>query len=99
MSGARETMAGGTGPDVGPGTLCDDIGDRYVVGIWKPIRWIPVIIDLFLGALQRAARHRSQRLSVDVEIPLGKQGFVEDLVRPLQIGSGRQRDRQGHNCY
>jgi len=93
MSGARETMAGGAGPDIWPGTVRNDIRDRRVVVIRKPVRWIPVIVDLFLGALQRAARHCSRRLKVDVVIPLGKQGFVEDLVRPLHIGSGRQCDR------
>jgi len=87
MSVARETMTGCASPDVGPITVCDDIGDWRVVVIGKPVRWIPMIIDLLLGALQRAARHRSQCLRVEVEIPLGKQGFIQDRVRPLDIGS------------
>ena len=99
MPGARETVAGGACPDIRSVTVGNDIGDRRVVAIRKPVRRIPMIVDLFLGALQRAAWHRSERLRVEVEIPLGQRGFVEDRVRPLDIGSGHERGRQRQNCY
>lgn len=87
MPSAREAMTSGAGPDIGPRTVRDDIGNRRVVVIRKPVWRIPMIIDLFLGALQRAARHRSQSLWIEVEIPLRQQGFIENRVRPLDIGS------------
>lgn len=87
MPGARESVTGCAGPDIRPITMSNDIGDWRVVVIRKPVRWIPMIIDLLLSALQRTARHRSRSLWIEVEIPLGKQGFIQDRVRPLDVGS------------
>ena len=67
---ACETVTGRASSDVGPITVGDDIRDRRVVIIRKPVRRIPVIVDLFLRALERATRHRSMGLWVDIEIPL-----------------------------
>ncbi len=89
-----ESVTRCAGPDVGPITVCNDIGDRRVVLIRKPVRRIPMIVYLFLGQFQRAAGHRSQRLPVELEIPLRQLGFIDDRVSPLEIGSGRKRGRQ-----
>ncbi len=94
MPVARESVTRCAGPDVRPIAERDDIRDRCVMIIRKPVRRIPVVVDLLLRALQRAARHGPHRLPVEIEISLRKQRLVNDLIGPLEIGSGHERGHQ-----
>ncbi len=98
MSRTRESVACGACPDVRAAAPGDDVGDRCVVIIGKPVWRIPVIVDLFLGALQRAAGDRSEGLLVYFQVTLGQQRLIKDLIGPFDIGAGRECGRQDHHC-
>jgi hypothetical protein len=68
----RESVTRCAGPDVRPIAKSNDIRDWRMVIVRKPVRRIPMVVNLLLRALQRAPWHRSHRLPVEIEIPLGQ---------------------------
>ncbi len=64
----------------------------------KPVGWIPAIVDLFLGALERAAGNGSGRALVEIQVGLRKY-LIDSLVCPLELGFSRCRGHQYNYEY